>query len=213
MYKTLEVNGQLVDIDFATDGRIMKYSGKRLLQLGVKYCGRCQCAKELKEFQSIKGSPRSYCIQCTRSAGRDSIKRRYHKTKNGIKIKRVKYRNYLSEMCGGACSICGYNKFVTALEFHHVQKPDFRIMDKVIYLIATKGETRYGYAKSMSDELAKCVMICANCHSAIHGKQISINADSMREKLILISPQNLVLIAEWCESGKHSMFLHDAWNK
>lgn len=213
MNRTIEVDGHLLELKFNAEGRLGRNENKRLEHHGYRFCSRCQTVKELRQFQNVKLEKRYYCVDCCRASGREALKRRYHKTKNGIKIKRVKYRSYLSEMCGGACAICGYNKFVTALEFHHVQKPNFRIMDKFVHLICTKGKTRYGYAKSMSDELAKCVMICANCHSAIHGKQISINADSMREKLILISPQNLVLIAEWCESGKHSMFLHDAWNK
>lgn len=202
MYRTLEINGRLIDIDFSTDGRIMKCSNIMLSKLGMKFCCKCQSAKEFNRFTEVKGKLRPYCIDCTRAAGRETIRRKYHKTKNGIKIKRIKIRNHLSVMCGGCCVICGYNKFISALEYHHVHKPDFRIMDKVMSLVSTNGETRFRHAKSMSDELSKCILVCANCHCAIHGKQISINTASIHEKLILVSPQNLVLIAERSESNK-----------
>ena len=62
--------------------------------------------------------------------------------------------------CGEKCCICGYNKAISALEFHHI--------DPLIkeYAIAAKG-TCHNIQKDIS-EIRKCVLVCANCHREIH---------------------------------------------
>lgn len=59
---------------------------------------------------------------------------------------------------GGACERCGYNDCLAALDFHH---PD------------DNKEGTVAVAKGWSDkrfyaEVAKCEMICANCHRKEH---------------------------------------------
>lgn len=62
------------------------------------------------------------------------------------------------EHLGGKCSICGYNKCISALEFHHKdpKQKDFGISG------ATKS------FESLKIELDKCILVCANCHREIH---------------------------------------------
>ena len=74
-----------------------------------------------------------------------------------IKQKSVDYK-------GGCCELCGYNKCLRSLVFHHrdpLQK-DFAI-----------GENRPGYKKSrnwelIKNELDKCQLLCHNCHNEVH---------------------------------------------
>ena len=70
-----------------------------------------------------------------------------------IKEKAIQYK-------GGKCSICGYNKYVGALEFHHLNpnEKDFGI--------GQKGCTRSW--EKVREELDKCILVCANCHREIH---------------------------------------------
>lgn len=61
---------------------------------------------------------------------------------------------------GGRCQICGYDRCVEALEFHHLNssRKDFGISSK-------------GYTRSWSkvlEELEKCILLCANCHRELH---------------------------------------------
>ena len=64
----------------------------------------------------------------------------------------------LKEEAGNCCSICGYNKCLAALEFHH---PDPSIKEsKVIGSTASLEKQRV--------EAAKCILVCANCHREIH---------------------------------------------
>ena len=65
---------------------------------------------------------------------------------------------------GGKCSICGYDKCLEALDFHHLD--------------ASKREFGFSRAisKNYSDErinkeLDRCILVCANCHREIHYKE------------------------------------------
>jgi len=59
---------------------------------------------------------------------------------------------------GGKCQICGYQKCLDALEFHHYKnEKNFSISQKVY--------TRSWEAVLM--ELELCVLMCANCHREV----------------------------------------------
>ncbi len=60
---------------------------------------------------------------------------------------------------GGRCTICGYDRFAGALEFHHVD-PMAKRMPLSARGIAYASETLRAEAK-------KCVLLCANCHAEI----------------------------------------------
>ena len=66
---------------------------------------------------------------------------------------------------GGKCQVCGYNKCITALEFHHLDpsKKDFTI----------SGGTKS--FEKLKPEIDKCICVCANCHREIHSGLIDLN--------------------------------------
>lgn len=68
-----------------------------------------------------------------------------------VKIRAVEYK-------GGKCEVCGYDKCLRALAFHHrdPSKKDFALSRITI-----------SWAR-MKKELDKCSLVCANCHSEIH---------------------------------------------
>lgn len=77
--------------------------------------------------------------------------------------KRKRYKKELVEYKGGKCEICGYDKCISALEFHHTDatKKDFSISETT-------------FSKSMDilkKEVDKCILVCANCHREIHEKE------------------------------------------
>jgi hypothetical protein len=63
----------------------------------------------------------------------------------------------------GKCKICGYDRCIDALEFHHNDLSD----DKK-FGISEKGYTRSW--KEVEKELDKRIMVCANCHRELHVK-------------------------------------------
>ena len=86
------------------------------------------------------------------------------------KKRRYKIKEILVEYKGGKCEICGYNKCISALEFHHLDpnEKDFGIGQK-------------GYTRSIEknkEEANKCILVCANCHREIHEKTQKHNINS-----------------------------------
>ena len=72
--------------------------------------------------------------------------------RNTLKIQAVEY-------LGGECSVCGYNKCINALEFHH------RNPDEKDFAISRSSRLSFEDIKS---ELDKCDILCANCHRELH---------------------------------------------
>jgi helix-turn-helix protein len=62
---------------------------------------------------------------------------------------------------GGACALCGYGRWVGALQFHHL---DPRRKE---FSISQRGHSR-SLTKSRA-EARKCVLLCANCHAEVEG--------------------------------------------
>lgn len=62
---------------------------------------------------------------------------------------------------GGCCQMCGYDKCVEALEFHHndPNEKDFTISGK-----------SWSFDR-LKIEADKCILVCSNCHKEIHSKQ------------------------------------------
>ena len=97
-------------------------------------------------FRYYESQGKWRCLKCQT----DSTQKR----RNNLKIKAIEYK-------GGKCEICGYDKCVDALDFHHLDpsEKEFRISD--------------GYTRSWEKvqiELDKCMLVCANCHREIHAE-------------------------------------------
>lgn len=63
------------------------------------------------------------------------------------------------EYIGSKCIICQYDKYVGALQFHHVapDEKDFKISGPTVF------------TKEIKKELDKCIVVCSRCHDEIHG--------------------------------------------
>lgn len=81
---------------------------------------------------------------------------------DSVKKRRKLVKKQLVEYKGGKCEHCGYDKCISALEFHHINpsEKDF-------------GIGQYGSSKSfekMKQEVDKCILLCCNCHRELHWK-------------------------------------------
>lgn len=78
-------------------------------------------------------------------------------------------RKRLKEMAvenkGGKCQICGYSRFIGALDFHHLDEKNKG------FGLSTRGLTRSW--EKIKTETEKCILVCANCHREIHGGLIA----------------------------------------
>ena len=68
------------------------------------------------------------------------------------------------------CELCGYNKNLAALTFHHVdeQEKDFNISDS-----CTLSREKF------KAEIDKCVLLCHNCHMEVHYPHLDIVDDEL----------------------------------
>lgn len=80
--------------------------------------------------------------------------------KQAVIKRRKQLRARACEYKGGKCQLCGYNRSMEALEFHHLdpQKKDFGI--------SSSGITRSW--EKVGKEIDKCILVCANCHRELH---------------------------------------------
>ena len=67
----------------------------------------------------------------------------------------------LINMFGGKCSICGYNKCIAALQFHHID-PSTK---KHQLSMRQTGQMSWD---DILEEAKKCQLLCANCHAELH---------------------------------------------
>ena len=89
------------------------------------------------------------------------------KEENVENVQRCQRRKKLFavESFGGKCQICGYDKCIDALEFHHIDKSTKK--EKPSYVIM-----RWSW-ENAKKELDKCILLCSNCHKEIHFKELN----------------------------------------
>ena len=134
-------------------GKKLRYNNKTLLCKKclysiefVQYCASCGIALNKENSLKKKNNEKfySYCNKCLY----EKQKRRWIERKKEA----VEYK-------GGKCIVCGYNKCMGALEFHHVNLENKNFgWTKMRFLSEEK----------MFLELDKCILMCANCHREEH---------------------------------------------
>ena len=68
---------------------------------------------------------------------------------------------------GGKCEICGYDKNIAALDFHHINPDDKSFQLDARHLSNTNIE-------KIKEEVDKCILVCANCHREIHNPNLQL---------------------------------------
>jgi transposase-like protein len=90
-------------------------------------------------------------------------KRGYYRCKRcnsqAVARRRRAMKQILVEEAGGACTVCGYERNVRALHFHHLQPAEKR------HEISARGAAMA--LKRLQTEARKCVLLCANCHAEL----------------------------------------------
>jgi hypothetical protein len=71
-----------------------------------------------------------------------------------------KIRAIVIAEAGGRCVACGYDRFASALQFHHVDPGT-----KEFNVNPASGKSLEKYRS----EARKCVLVCATCHVEIEG--------------------------------------------
>jgi 5-methylcytosine-specific restriction endonuclease McrA len=64
------------------------------------------------------------------------------------------------------CQLCGYKEHAAALHFHHVDPKE-----KFKAVMSLAGGSR----EVLEWELAKCAVLCANCHAVVHTTKATVD--------------------------------------
>lgn len=83
-----------------------------------------------------------------------------------VSRRRQKLKKMAIEYKGGGCKVCGYNRTVWALNFHHLDP------DEKDFGISQSGHTKSW--EKIKVELNKCILLCHNCHAEVHAKIIKV---------------------------------------
>jgi hypothetical protein len=112
-----------------------------------KVCVACESVLPIENFYIRKKSKKesSYCIKCS---------------KEQVLVRTRALKKEMVDYKGGSCAYCGYNKCLSALEFHHIDTGSKK------FSLASVRKTKA--TKEIFDELDKCILLCANCHREIH---------------------------------------------
>lgn len=127
-----------------------KNCGKELTGRQTMFCSR-QCQSK---YYQAQGYNTKY-----------SQKKDYHGTL-------IKY--FLIQKRGGKCERCGYNKNISALEFHHLDP------NKKEFTLDSRNLERHSDEEILK-EFDKCILLCANCHAEYHHPELEIsNIDNIK---------------------------------
>lgn len=74
----------------------------------------------------------------------------------------------LVKEAGGRCAICGYDRHVRALEFHHLDPSQKRMS------VSKDGVTLS--LEAARAEAQKCVLLCSNCHAEVEAGFVVVAA-------------------------------------
>jgi transposase len=111
-----------------------------------------RCEKHGHTTFGLRGDDPAYrCLRCRSEA---------------VTRRRRRVKAMLVEETGGACAICGYDRHLGALQFHHVDPADKR------FTIAGTGASLS--LERARREVSKCVLLCANCHAEVEAGLISM---------------------------------------
>ena len=152
----------------------------------MSHCTRCNAVIPNRLFIDGKQrvlSTRRYCISCkpfgkkgrVPQEGKEDIRHCltckkpyiYNKSKGStltrcgsclVNANRVNRKEFLVKHLGGKCVLCGYDKCVKALHFHHIEPS------------SKKFTVSGNHCRNMVDllkEVEKCCLLCANCHTEV----------------------------------------------
>jgi hypothetical protein len=97
--------------------------------------------------------------------GADGFRCRLCRT-GAVQRRRREVKRILVAEAGGACVLCGYDRTLGGLHFHH------RDPSQKAFALSRQGVTRS--LESARAEAAKCVLLCSNCHAEVEAGDLQL---------------------------------------
>ena len=132
--------------------------------LDMKVCSRCKVLHLRDKFYVDRArtdglSP--YCRPCQRASVARSVER--HGRKNTPGKKRADARAYVHALKAAPCADCGQTWHPKAMHFHHRDPAE---KNAAVSALISRGAA----AAELDAEIAKCELLCANCHAVRHAE-------------------------------------------
>lgn len=129
----------------------------------MKTCCSCKIEKPVAQFRrdrTRKDGRNSSCKICKRAYQSKQYKEKYSKSR-AVRDKKLRDENRLrltEYKASLGCKYCSEKESV-CLEFHHMDMSDKD------FGIASNTHRTWPYIEK---EIAKCIVVCSNCHKKIH---------------------------------------------
>lgn len=133
----------LARFDLKATGGSRRRQAEEARRLGLRHIER-RCEHHGRTMFVLENRGAYRCMKC-RSENVSAWRRR---------AKRL-----LVEEAGGRCQLCGYDRYIGGLHFHHLDPSEKS------FPLSNRGCTR-----SIADlraEAAKCILLCGNCHAEV----------------------------------------------
>lgn len=144
----------------------------------MKTCTSCGESKDLAQFNK-KGPGRHdcYCKSCRSTYWKSYYSKETNKTrhisqsKGHAKTRYQKIRALLNQLKDKPCSDCGGTFGWWVMQFDHLD-PETKAME--VARMVTHGYSE----RAILDEVAKCELVCANCHADRTHRRLQCEVDS-----------------------------------
>lgn len=125
----------------------------------MKHCNKCNTTKPLTSFHRRKNSHQPWCIPCRKTHDHGTFKSKPQR-RQSLKESTAKYREaaetlVANHLKANPCVKCGESHILT-LQFDHLRDKKLEISTAV---------QRGWSLSSIKEEMNKCQVLCANCHS------------------------------------------------
>jgi len=143
---------------------------KELTEIEVLLRGMCDRQRLLdiirnfivfeKDKETIKKLAAYHQYWATNKAVESTVKARKGNKKNQRKAReraRVLVKFY-TDLAGGCCQKCGYNRSWFALDFHHINS------NEKAFNVSQVAVKQNGRNEKVVAEIEKCILLCSNCH-------------------------------------------------
>lgn len=119
-----------------------------------------QCVTCQKRLQ---GRQRRFCSRVCKNADTNNRHQSYQsQVARGLQRKQALLKKF-----GGKCCRCGYSRNSAALTWHHLD-PKKKSFDLDMRSLSNRSDA------AIALEVAKCILLCTNCHAEEHFPQFSL---------------------------------------
>jgi len=138
---------------------LCRIGGNRLDEPILRWCRRCQTLKPLDQFSPKKrGGWQGYCRPCHKEYKQENYRKNKDKFVARALAHKERMRAILREAKGRPCADCGNQYPPYVMDFDH------RDGETKLFNVSALNSHRWVSIDVLFAEIAKCDLVCANCH-------------------------------------------------